>query len=91
MTNIEYFRTLVKSNGPKGRLILKLSNGSEMNVCGNWSIHAQMDMFRDRVLLTTSWTEIWISLDEVESVLPDGNRIVARMKTGAIAWIPTST
>lgn len=91
MTNIEYFQHLLKSNGHKGRLILKLSNDSEMNVRGNWSIHAQMDLFRDRVLLTTSWTEIWISLEDVDTLVVEGNRVVARMKTGAIAWIPTST
>lgn len=88
--NLEYFRDLIRSAGPKGTLVLKLANETELTVRGNWSIHAQMDLFRDRVLLSSPWTEIWVSLKDVDTARVEGKRIVVRMKTGAVAWVPMS-
>jgi len=88
---LQEFQSLIKSSGPKGTVRIALSNaGSEILIRGNWSIHAQMDLFRERVLFSSSWTEIWVSVEDMESVDIEGKRIVVRMKTNSIAWIPTA-
>jgi hypothetical protein len=84
----EEFHTIIRSNGPAGKLVLHLETGTEMTLRGNWSINAQMDLFRERILFSSPWTEVWIDIRDINDFRVDGKRTVITLKTGAIAWIP---
>lgn len=85
---LDEFRSLIRSNGTAGKLVLQLTNGTDMSLRGSWSIHAQMDLFRERILFSSPWTEVWVDLNDVNRAIVEGKRTVITLKTGAIAWIP---
>ena len=85
---LDEVHTIIRSNGPAGKLVLQLSSGTEMTLRGMWSIHAQMDLFRERILFSSPWTEVWVDLKEIHRTRVEGKRTVITLKTGAIAWIP---
>lgn len=85
----DHVATLLSTHGPKARLILKLTAGTEMELRGNIFSIAQMDLFRERIRFSAPWTECLIELKDIEDINHDGRRLRIVMRTAAIALFPT--
>lgn len=84
----QYVTALITVHGSKALLILKLTDGSEMQFRGRLYTMAQMDLFRDRIRFSAPWTECLLDLKDVDSIEHNGKCLRVLMKTGAIAYFP---
>ena len=71
---------------------IKLSDESEWVIRGKWLVESQLEMFRDRLVIVSPWSRVWVSCNDVELVkwCQKTKRVEVTMSTGAISWIPKS-